>query len=117
MDRARMTAYIDRVILFCLCVLVVFLPIAHTESIRAFALGIPGGLWIIKSILARRALFSRTPLDLPLFLFTGLAGVSVLVAVDPKYSLEEWIGEWLLGIFLFYLVVSNFHSGHMKILL
>ncbi|HSR12097.1 MAG TPA: O-antigen ligase family protein [Thermodesulfobacteriota bacterium] len=117
MDSARVISYLDRLILLCLCVLVVFLPIAHTESVRAFALGIPAGLWIIKSILAGRPLFSRTALDLPLFFFTIIAGFSVLTAVDPAYSLEEWVGEWLIGLFLFYLVVNNFRHSHMKYLL
>ena len=40
MDRGKIIFCLDGFLLFCLCVLVVFLPIAHTESIRAFALGI-----------------------------------------------------------------------------
>ncbi len=66
MNSSPLERFIDGFILFCLCVLVIFLPIAHTETVRAFALGIPGGLWAIKAILRRRFLFSRTPLDLPI---------------------------------------------------
>jgi O-antigen ligase len=117
MNRKTVIRHIDDVILFCLCILVIFLPIAHTETIRAFGLGIAGGLWIIKTILSRRFLFSRTPLDLPLLLFTGVAGLSVFTAVDWRYSLEEFIGEWMLGLFLFYLVVNNVRSEQMKYIL
>jgi O-antigen ligase len=117
MDRARLLATIDRVFLFCLCVLGIVLPMAHTESIRSFALGIPAGLWGIKCILARRWLFRRTPVDVPILLFTLVAGLSVLTAVDPRYSLEEFVHEWLLGVFLFYLVVNNVRPGQMKVLL
>ena len=117
MNLSSLEKFIDGFILFCLCVLVVFLPIAHTETVRAFALGIPGGLWAIKAILSRRLLFSRTPMDLPILLFTILAGLSVVTAVDPKYSWEEFTGEWMMGIFLFYLVVNNFHTHDMKYLL
>jgi O-antigen ligase len=113
----KLIRFIDYFILFCLCVLVIFLPIAHTESIRAFSLGIPAGLWIIKMILTRRLLFSRTPLDLPILLFSVIAGLSVITAVDWKYSLGEFIGEWLIGICLFYLVVNNIRPEQVKYIL
>jgi O-antigen ligase len=114
MDRETVLPYIDGFMLFCLCVLVIFLPIAHTETIRAFSFGIPLGLWIIKMILRRHILFCRTPMDIPLLLFTIVAGLSVITAVDKRYSLEEFIGEWVTGVFLFYLVVNNVRSGQMK---
>jgi len=117
MDKARVLATIDRFLLFCLCVLGIVLPMAHTESIRSFALGIPAGLWIIKSLITRRWLFRRTPVDVPILLFTLVAGLSVVTAVDPRYSLEEFIHEWLLGVFLFYLVVNNVRPEQMKVLL
>ena len=117
MERERVLRYIDQIILFCFCVLAIFLPIAHTESIRAFSLGIPTGLWIIKAILCRRFLFVRTPVDLPILLFTLIAGLSVVTAVDPRYSLQEFIGEWILGICLFYLVANNVRPEQMKYIL
>ena len=117
MERERVIRYIDQIILFCFCVLVIFLPIAHTETIRAFAIGIPAGLWIIKAILCRRFLFMRTPLDLPILLFTLVAGLSVVTAVDPRYSLHEFIAEWIVGICLFYLVVNNIRPEQMKYIL
>ena len=117
MNSPSLERFIDGFILFCLCVLVVFLPIAHTEGIRAFALGIPCGLWIIKMILSRRILFSRTPLDLPLLLFTIVAGLSLITAVDWRYSLEEFTGEWVIGVFVFYVVVNNVRSDQLKFIL
>ena len=117
MTRDRIIEHIDSLILCCLCVLVFFLPIAHTESIRSFSMGIPAGLWIIKSILSRRFLFAPTPVGLPILLFTLVAGISVLTAVDPRYSLEEFIGDWLTGLFLFYLTVNNVRQDQMKYIL
>jgi O-antigen ligase len=116
-DRGKILLTIDGLILFGLLVLVVFLPIAHTETIRALAMGIPLGLWVLKMFLSRRWLFSRTPLDWPILLFTVVAALSVFTAVDPRYSLEEFIGEWLTGILLFYLVVNNLRSDRLKYLL
>ncbi len=117
MERKRVLRYIDQIMLFCFGVLVIFLPIAHTETVRAFAIGIPLVLWIIKAILCRRFLFMRTPLDLPILLFTLVAALSVVTAVDPKYSLEEFIGEWLIKICLFYLVVNNIRPEQVKYIL
>jgi O-antigen ligase len=117
MDRERVIRHIDTLIFFSFCVLVIFLPIAHTETVRAFAFAIPAGLWIIKMILTRRFLFTRTFLDLPILLFTIVAGLSIFTAVDPKYSLGEFIGEWVKGVFLFYLVVNNIRPEKMKYIL
>jgi O-antigen ligase len=117
MDRTRLLENIDRFQLFCFCVLGVVLPMAHTESIRSFALGLPAGLWIIKCFLTRRLLFRRTPVDLPILLFTAVAGLSVITAVDPRYSLGEFFHEWLMGVSLFYLAVNNIQPRQMKVLL
>jgi putative inorganic carbon (HCO3(-)) transporter len=116
-DRAAALRFIDGFLLFCLCVLVIFLPVAHTETIRAFSIGIPLGLWAVKMFVNRRALFSRTPADWALLLFTVVAALSVATAVDWRYSLEEFFGEWVLGVLLFYLVVSNVRPGQVKYIL
>ena len=117
MEQQKVIQYIDDFILFCFCVLVIFLPIRETESIRAFSFGIPLGLWIIKMLITRKWLFTRTPLDLPMLLFTIVAGLSLITAVDFHYSLEEYTGEWLTGVVLFYLVVNNFREEQLKYLL
>jgi putative inorganic carbon (HCO3(-)) transporter len=117
MEQQKGIQYIDHFILFCFCVLVIFLPIAHTETIRAFSISIPAGLWIIKAILRRQWLWDRTPLDIPILLFTFVAGLSLITAVDCKYSLEELIGDWVLPVLLFYMVVNNFRGEQIKYLL
>lgn len=117
MDRERVIRHIDNIILFCFCVLVIFLPVAHTETIRAFSFGIPLGLWIIKMIITRRWLFSRTELDLPILLFSITGGLSLITAVDFWYSLDEFQGEWLMGVLLFYLTVNNLRPQQMKFIL
>lgn len=113
----KMDKFTDNFILFYFCVLVIFLPIAHTESIRAFSFGIPLDLWIIKMVITRQWLFIRTPVDIPVLLFTIVAGLSLITAVDFRYSLEEYTGEWLTGVVLFYLVVNNFREEQLEYLL
>ncbi|MGD0623677.1 MAG: O-antigen ligase family protein [Thermodesulfobacteriota bacterium] len=117
MDREKLLSWIDHFTLFCFCVLVIFLPIRETETIRAFSMGIPLGLWIIKMIIQRKWLIQRTPLDIPILLFTLVAAVSLITAVDFWYSADEFQGDWLTGIVLFYLVVNNFREEQLKYLL
>ena len=78
---------------------------------------IPPGLWIIKMGIQRRWLFCRTPLDFPLALYSLVVVLSLVTAVDFRYSLEEVVGEWAAGMLLFYTVVNNFREEHMKYLL
>jgi len=117
MNRENIIKGMDHFILFCFCVLVIFLPIRETEGIRSFSFGIPLGLWIIKMLITRQWSLARTPADIPILLFTMVAGLSLITAVDFHYSLEEYTGEWLTGVVLFYLVVNNFREEQMKYLL
>ena len=114
MKAQKIIPWINLVILIYLCLLVFYLPIAHTETIRAFAFGIPSALWFFKMILQKRLLFKRTPLDIPIMLCTAAAALSLTTAVDFRYSLEEFLGEWVLGISLFYLLVNNFQEERLK---
>jgi O-antigen ligase len=41
----------------------------------------------------------------------------LITAIDFQYSLEEYTGEWLMGVVLFYLVVNNFREEQLKYLL
>ncbi len=117
MNKEAFEKYLNQFSIFCLCVLVIFLPIAHTETIRALALGIPGGIWILRMIWRKELMFRRTPLDLPILLFTVILGLSVLTAVDWRYSLDEFQGEWLTGMFLFYMVINLIRTDQVKFLL
>ena len=114
MNSEKIIQGFDHLILTGLCVLIFFLPIAHTETIRAFSFGIPLALWFLKMAVQKRWLFKRTPLDLPIFLFTAVAALSLITAVDFHYSLEEFTGEWVTGIALFYLLVNNFREEGLK---
>jgi O-antigen ligase len=117
MNWEKVNSGIDSFILFCFCVFVFFLPIAHTESIRAFSFGIPLGIWLLRMIFQRRWLAVKTPLDLPILLFTIVSALSLITAVDFRYSVHEYFGEWLSGILLFYLVANNVREEQMKYVL
>lgn len=55
----------------------------------------------------RRWPFSRTPLDVSILAFSAWAGLSLINAVDPVYSLHEW--RKLVGTqFLVYYLTSGF---------
>ncbi len=112
----KVISRINQCILLCFCILLIFLPIAHTETVRAFSFGIPACLWIIKMILQRRWLFRKTPLDIPILLFSITGALSLVTAVDFRYSLDEYAGDWLTEVFLFYLVVNNIRDDQLKYL-
>jgi O-antigen ligase len=71
-------------------------------------------LWIVKMVMERRWLWMRTPVDVPILLFTLMAALSLLKAVDFRYSLDEYTGEWLMGILVFYLVANTFRAQYLK---
>lgn len=106
-ERERPFAIFDRIILFSLAVLILVLPVAHTAAIRATAIIIPTILWITKMVIERRPLFIKTPLDLPILLFLLTAVISILTAVDPRYTIKVIKSDLLEPILLFYLVLNN----------
>jgi len=106
-ERERLFAIFNRIILFSLVVLILVLPVAHTAAIRAMAIIIPTILWITKMVIERRPLFIRTPLDIPILLFLLTAVISILTAVDPRYTVKVIKSDLLEPVLLFYLVVNN----------
>jgi O-antigen ligase len=95
--------WIDGGILFCLSVLIFVLPIAHTATIRSFALFTPVVLLILRYYLTRDFRWIKTSFELPLFAFFIVAVASLPTSVDFHGSLKEIWGELLTPILLFYI--------------
>lgn len=96
--------WIDRVVLFCLSVLIFILPVAHTATIRSFALFMPAVLIAVRYYIAKDFTWVKTSFELPFFVFFIAAVVSLLTSVDIHESLKEIWGELLVPILLFYTV-------------
>ena len=117
LNALRFDRFLHQVTLICFCVLFFILPIAHTETVRAFALGIPGGIWIFRMVGYRQWPSSRPFIDLPILLFTAISIVSIFTAVDWRYSLDEFQGEWIMGVFALYLAMNTIRVEWVKPLL
>ncbi len=74
-----------------------------------------GTLWFSKMLILKKAVFRRTPFDLPIALFLVAMVISTILSMDPHISLWGYYSRWnggllsiLAYIFLFYAFVSNF---------
>lgn len=107
MKSERIVRYCDLGIELSLNLLIFILPFRHTASIRSFCILFPLLLWIVKMVLQRKLLFSRTSLDFPIFAFFLWGLISLLTATDLRYSINEIKGEMGTYFLLFYLVINN----------
>ncbi len=71
--------------------------------------------WAIKSVLDKKLVIRRTPLDLPILLFLASQIISTVISIDPHTSLWGYYSRFhgglistLCYISLFYALVSNF---------
>lgn len=95
---------IDQLIIFCLCILIFVLPIAHTTTIRSFALYTPAVLLIIRYYIDKNFKFIKTSFELPFLAFFFVAIISIFTSVNTKETLNEIKSELIVPIMLFYLV-------------
>ena len=91
------------------------IPLSFITSIREITLGSAVFFWVMIMVLNKRALFQRTPLDWPLLAWVGVAFLSLVWAVNPRYSFYEITGEILKGLVVYYLVYFNLNQeDHFK---
>jgi O-antigen ligase len=103
MNIQKKVLQIDYAILFCLSLLIFVLPIAHTATIRSFALFTPAALLVFRYYLAKDFRWIKTSFELPFMAFLIAAAASLLTSVDFRESLKEIRGELLTPILLFYI--------------
>jgi len=102
MDKHKTIYWIDNTILFCLSVLIFVLPIAHTATIRSFALFTPAALLTVRYYLTKDFKWIKTSFELPFLAFFIAAIASLATSVDFHESLKEIWGELITPILLFY---------------
>jgi hypothetical protein len=78
----------------------VFAPHSIAGAWIALSISILG--WLARTLVARRANFPRTPLDLPLWLFYAWSVVSAFLSAEPRISLLKLIS--VSAFLIFYLV-------------
>ena len=82
------------------------------------------GSWLIKMILYKKLIFSRTPLDIPLLLFLASQIISTIFSIDRHVSIFGYYSRFNGGllstisyILLYYAFISNFPKEKIKKLL
>ena len=106
-SKNKQLEYIDKIIEVCFICLVFILPVAHTMTIRSIFIYLPAILWVYKMILKKEVLFIRNQMTLPLIIFSVIAALSLLTAVNPGYALRELQGEMITDFLLFFLLLNN----------
>jgi len=97
---------LDQIALGFLIILVVSLPIASISSIRDISLGFVFLCWLSKGILIHHWRPRPTRLEAAWIIYGAFVVLSLFTAVDPRYSLNEFRGEYLKNFLLFMLVVQ-----------
>jgi hypothetical protein len=95
--------FFERATQVCLVVFVFASPHSIAATQGAFLLGCV--CWIGRMIAARKFLFARTAIDIPLALFVGWTVVSVATSMDPAWSADRLRGVSLF--FIMYLFATN----------
>ena len=99
----RFERMLERGTVGVLVLFVVAAPHSIAVTQTAFVLGLV--LWIARMIVARRPIFVRTAVDLPLLIFVGWTVVSVATSLDPAWSLNRMRGVSL--VLIMYLFAAN----------
>lgn len=109
----RLIRYFDHFIYVCLIVFVFTVPLSIAVSEGIFVLALIG--WGVKIAVEKKFRWQRTPLDVPIILFTAAAFLSSFWGVNVKTSL---IGFRTYGLILIiYLILNNVREpGRAKIL-
>lgn len=99
----RFERVLERSTVGALALFVLAAPHSIAVTQTAFILGLL--LWIARMVVARRPLFVRTAVDLPLLIFVGWTAVSVATSLDPAWSLSRMRGVSL--VLIMYLFAAN----------
>lgn len=80
------------------------------------AVALTATLWLFRTVLEKRILIAKTPLDLPILLYVLTQLLSTIVSIDPHTSLWGYYSRFHGGLFstlayiiFFYAVVSHYH--------
>ena len=97
--------------LFCLMgIFIFFNPFPHTTSIQEISFYLSVFL-VVLGVISRKMPFSfKSPLSLPLVLFTLWAGLGLFFALDQENSLHDFYAHLLKYLMLYYLLINVFNS-------
>lgn len=85
-------------------------PFPHTTSIQEISFYASVFLVAVRVGFRKFSFSFKTPLSLPLLLFTIWAGLGLFFALDLENSLHDFYSHWLKYLMLYYLLINVFHS-------
>ena len=88
-------------------IFVLALPFGYSTAFLNIGLSLVAFGWVGRMISGRRLNWQRTPLDIPIALFLGLALVACLFAPHPATSSLGYFWKLLRAILLFYAVIHS----------
>ena len=100
------TKWIDRSIIACIFLIVLFSPHSIAASQSAWLLGMT--LWLLRLAIYPRPRLFRTPVDYALFAFFLLSGLSSFLSYEPVQSIGKMRAASLFTVI--YLVAENVRS-------
>ena len=97
--------------LFCLMgIFIFFNPFPHTTSIQEISFYLSVFL-VVLGIVSKKISFSfKSPLSLPLVLFTLWAALGLFFALDQENSLHDFYAHLLKYLMLYYMLINVFNS-------
>lgn len=105
-DKDRMVWMLERSIRGCLIAYIFVVTVPHTAALRSILLITAVLGMLLKWIITHHNPFSRTPIDLLILILSGIIAFKSVNSIDPDYSQSILFKEYLIQIFVFYLIVS-----------
>ncbi|RKU27907.1 hypothetical protein C6499_10920 [Candidatus Poribacteria bacterium] len=97
----------DTVIYIGLLVFVLALPFGYSTAFLNIGLSLVAFGWVGRMVSDRKLNWQRTPLDIPIALFLGLALIACIFAPHPATSSLGYFWKLLRAILLFYAIVQS----------
>ncbi len=111
MDHERLLTITERTLRSALLGYLFIMSIPHTAALRS-ALFILALLCLaIRCTLTKSLPFRRTPLDIPILMYTAVILITTMISIDPAYSLMAIRKEFLRQILIFYLVINSMETS------
>lgn len=110
-------SFLDAGIEWGILLFVLLLPVKSIFSftvgislIKWFALYLPLIFWLAKMSIERKRSWVRTPIDLPLLLYTGLVLASLVYSIDRENTVAGIRGAYLKYAVVYLVVLHNFQT-------
>jgi len=95
--------------------LIFFNPFPHTTSVREICFYLPAAMMLILMILRKVTFSFRSPLWLPLILFTFWSIISTVFALDVENSIHDLYSHLIRHILFYVMMIYAFSSRRMVV--